>query len=243
MTTWVMSETGNIRENNEDAAYGNVTTGFFVIADGMGGHEAGEIASSMAVEKIRIELEDAADVTDRTIEEAIRETNKTLYDSSHYQDQKIIMGTTLTFLKMINESTGYVGHVGDSRLYLLRNQQLMQLTEDHTYVEKLYKEGVITLDEYKMHPKKNVLLKALGGAGPVDPQIFTINLQPGDIIFICSDGVYNVLSDEEIASFLLQKTGESRMKTFKKTIDKKGAHDNYSFIIIDDIDFELKEDA
>lgn len=234
MKIWTLSETGSIRKNNEDAVYGNIETGFFVIADGMGGHEAGEIASNMSIEKIRMELENLPEVNDAKLEEAIQNTNKLIYDSSNKQGQRVSMGTTLTFLKLIGLS-GYVGHVGDSRLYILRNQQFVQLTEDHTYVEKLYQEGVISLEEYKNHPKKNVLLKALGSNRPIEPQIFNLNLIEGDIVFMCSDGVYNVLDDEEIATLLLQNSGSKRAEVFKEIIDQRGANDNYSMLILDEI--------
>ncbi|AMP20528.1 hypothetical protein AZF37_04505 [endosymbiont 'TC1' of Trimyema compressum] len=234
MRSWAVSETGSVRKNNEDSIYANTEKGFFVIADGMGGHEAGEVASSMAVEKIRIELEDKETIDSKTLENAFKETNKLIFDTSSFEKQQLIMGTTLTVLK-IEKDKGYLGHIGDSRIYLIRNQEIIKLTEDHTYVEKLYQEGIITFEEYENHPKKNILLKALGSDKPIEPQILEFQILDGDIIFLCSDGVYNLLQDEELISILLQKEGDERVQTISNLIIERDAVDNFSFIIIDKI--------
>ena len=234
MRSWAVSEIGSVRKNNEDSIYANTEKGFFVIADGMGGHEFGEVASSMAVEKIRIELESKKTINSKTLKNAFKETNKLIFDTSSFERQQMIMGTTLTVLK-IEKNKGYLGHVGDSRVYLIRNQEIIKLTEDHTYVEKLYQEGIITLKEYKNHPKKNILLKSLGSDKPIEPQILEFKILDGDIIFSCSDGVYNLLKDEELINILLQKEGDERVQTISNLIVERGAIDNFSFIIIDKI--------
>lgn len=234
MRSWAVSETGSVRKNNEDTIYANPEKGFFVIADGMGGHEAGEVASSMAVEKIRIELEDRETIDSKLLESAFKETNKLIFDTSSFEKQQMLMGTTLTVLK-IEKDKGYIGHIGDSRIYLIRNQEIIKLTEDHTYVEKLYQEGIITIEEYENHPKKNILLKALGSDKPVDPQILEFQLLEGDILFLCSDGVYNLIQDEELITILLQKDGDQRVNAVSDLVLERGAIDNFSFIIIDKI--------
>lgn len=234
MKSWAVSEIGSVRKNNEDSVYANAEKGFFVIADGMGGHEAGEVASSMAVEKIRIELENKEIINSNALENAFKETNKLIFDTSNFKKQQLVMGTTLTVL-IIKKDKGYLGHIGDSRIYLIRNQEMIKLTEDHTYVEKLYQEGIITFEEYENHPKKNILLKSLGIDKPIEPQILEFQILNGDIIFLCSDGVYNSLQEEELISILLQKECDERVQAISNLVIKRGAIDNFSFIIIDKI--------
>lgn len=232
MRAIAVSEQGKVRLNNEDAIYINEGTGFFAVADGMGGHEAGEIASNMAIEKIRIELEDLEDIQASTVESAFNATNKLIYEKSSYKDQKMNMGTTLSVLKIVGDR-GFIGHIGDSRIYLIRNQEIIKLTEDHTYVERLYQDGIITYEEYLNHPKKNILLKALGSDKPADPQVLEFQIQPGDIIFLCTDGVHYYLKNEELIYLLLKKTGKKLIKELSDIIEARGSNDNYSFIVID----------
>ncbi|MDD2370728.1 MAG: protein phosphatase 2C domain-containing protein [Firmicutes bacterium] len=232
MRAIAVSKQGKVRTNNEDSIYINEESGFFAIADGMGGHEAGEVASNMAIEKIRIELEDLENIQVSTIELAFNATNKMIYEQSSYKDQRTNMGTTLSILKIIDDR-GYIGHIGDSRIYLIRNQEIIKLTEDHTYVERLYQDGIITYDEYLNHPKKNILLKALGSDKPADPQVLEFQILPGDIIFLCTDGVHYYMKNEELIYLLLKKSGKKLIKELSDIIDSRGANDNYSFIVID----------
>lgn len=227
-----VSEQGKVRGNNEDAVYSNDTQGFYAIADGMGGHHSGEVASSLAIEKIRIELEELEEVTGTVMEKAFMETNKTIYEQSSHNGQKGSMGTTLSVIKVVGDR-GYIGHIGDSRIYLIRNQEIIKLTEDHTYVEKLYQDGLITYEEYLDHPFKNILLKALGSDRNPDPQVLELQLLPRDLIFMCTDGVYYHLSNEDILSLLLFYKGQRLVEPMSKLIDNRGSNDNYSFIVID----------
>ncbi len=232
MRAVAVCEQGSVRGNNEDALYYNIDSGFFAIADGMGGHEAGEIASSLAIEKVRIELEEKNIVSDGEMEKAFEETNKIISEKSCYKDQRLSMGTTLSVF-IIKEHRGYIGHVGDSRIYLIRNQEIIKLTEDHTYVEKLYQEGLITYEKYLIHPKKNILLKALGSEKTINPQVLEFQILHGDIVFMCSDGVHNLLKNEELLNIILQKKGKNAIKAINSLIESRGSTDNYSYIIID----------
>lgn len=232
MQAIAVSEQGKVRTNNEDAIYSNEQSGFFAIADGMGGHEAGEIASSLAIEKIRIELEDLENIQISKIESAFNATNKMIYDKSSYKNQRTNMGTTLSILKIVGDK-GYIGHIGDSRIYLIRNQEIIKLTEDHTYVERLYQDGIITYKEYLNHPKKNILLKALGSDKPAEPQVLEFQILPGDIIFLCTDGVHYYIDNEELIYLLLKKSGKKLIKELSELIETRGSNDNYSFIVID----------
>ena len=239
MRAIALSEKGSVRQNNEDAFYVNDKSGFFAIADGMGGHEAGEVASNLAIEKIRIELEDKTSVTSSEIEAAFDATNKVIFEKSSYKDQRMNMGTTLSMFKVVGDR-GHVGHIGDSRIYLIRNQEIIKLTEDHTYVEKLYQEGIITYDEYLHHPKKNILLKALGSERPADPQVLEFRILPGDLIFMCTDGLHYLVSNDEIIKLLLQKKGRNLTKALVNLVESRGSNDNYTFVLIDKFGGETK---
>lgn len=232
MRAIALSEKGSVRKKNEDAMYFNEGQGFFAIADGMGGHDSGEVASSLAVEIIRIELEDRDDVDSNQIENAFTAANRVIFEKSSYKDQRSNMGTTLSIF-MVKGARGYIGHIGDSRIYLIRKQEIIKLTEDHTYVEKLYQDGIITYEEYLHHPKKNILLKALGSERPTDPQVLEFQILPGDMIFMCTDGVHYCVSNDEIIKILLSKKGKNLQKTFSDLIESRGSNDNYSFIVID----------
>lgn len=232
MRAIALSETGSVRANNEDAVYANEETGFFAIADGMGGHEAGEVASSLAIEKIRIELEDKNPISSSDIETAFHAANRVIFEKSSYKDQRMNMGTTLSLFKVVGDR-GYVGHIGDSRIYLIRNQEIIKLTEDHTYVEKLYQEGVITYEEYLHHPKKNILLKALGSDRPADPQVLEFRILPGDLVFMCTDGLHYLVSNDELIKMLLQKKGRNLVKAMTTLVESRGSNDNYTFVLID----------
>lgn len=234
MRAIAVCEQGNVRGNNEDSVYSNPENGFYALADGMGGHEAGEVASSLAIEKVRIELEDKDSILPVDIEKAFQETNKVICEKSCYKEQKLNMGTTLSIF-IIKDNRGYIGHIGDSRIYLIRNQEIIKLTEDHTYVEKLYQEGIISYDEYIDHPKKNILLKALGSEKLIEPQVLEFQILHGDIVFICSDGVHNLLKNDEILNILLQKQDEKLKEALNTLIEDRGATDNYSYIMIDQL--------
>lgn len=234
MRASTLSETGSIRQKNEDALYSSPKHGFFAVADGMGGHDSGEIASAVAIEIIRIELEDLEDVTPGKMVAAFAAANKAIYEKSAIKGKQSSMGTTLSVFKVLGDR-GYIGHIGDSRIYLIRNQEIIRLTEDHTYVERLYQDGIITYDEYLHHPKRNILLKALGGDRPPEPQVLEFQLLPGDQVFMCTDGVHNYLNHDEIISILLQKKGKAMLKAFRETIESRGSGDNYSIIAIDRI--------
>ena len=234
MRVIAVCEQGSVRGNNEDSIYYNSEKGFFAVADGMGGHEAGEVASSLAIEKVGIELEENSAISASDIERAFTETNKVICEKSCYKEQKMNMGTTLSIF-IIQDNRGYIGHIGDSRVYLIRNQEIIKLTEDHTYVERLYQEGIITYDEYTNHPKKNILLKALGSEKSIDPQVLEFQIIHGDIVFMCSDGVHNLIKNDELLNILLQKKGKNAVKAINSLIEERGSNDNYSYIIIDQL--------
>lgn len=191
-----------LRKNNEDSYYINEECKLFVIADGMGGHEHGQLASSMAVEQFMQLVKDTCPETFSV------EQMENLFDAANkavYEKQKTlgidIMGTTLTVAE-IEGNHLYAGHVGDSRLYLYRDEELTQLTQDHSYYAELLRQG--STDIPLENRQKNVLLRALGPEEKVEGQFFMEDLYQDDILLLCTDGLYNAVSDTELEKIIEQ---------------------------------------
>jgi PPM family protein phosphatase len=201
VTSASRSDTGYIREINEDAVL--ETGNLFAVADGMGGHRAGEVASTVALEFIEdymgenLGLISGEKLVDKAISGANSAVHHKAVSSSRYRD----MGTTATLLYREGD-TAYIGHVGDSRAYLFRNGTLKQLTSDHSLVAKLVEEGQITEEESRSHPQRNIILKALGLQPRVEIDVISVKIQPGDTFLLATDGLTGVVPDQEIAAIL-----------------------------------------
>ena len=219
-----------LRKDNEDSYYINEACGLLVIADGMGGHEHGQLASSIAVNQF-------SGLTAGHCPEAFSlETMRDMFTAANeavYRQQEAlnsgIMGTTLTAV-VLDDNRMYVGHVGDSRLYLFREGELIQLTMDHSYYAELLRQGN---DSVQIGSgQKNILLKALGPEAEVDGQFLQQNLQAGDILLLCTDGLYNALGNAEMEQILSQNTGEDAMvqQMLHRALEC-GASDNLTAIV------------
>lgn len=238
-----ITDIGKVRENNEDYIYipgENDGMKLFVLADGMGGANAGEMASSTAVKFIKnyikenfIKIERTKEGLERLLRNAIRATNKHVFELSNSKREYRGMGTTLIVV-LIYRGRIHIGHIGDSRVYRIRQNIFRQLTKDHTYVQDLVKQGAITLDEAKHHPQKNVLLKVLGCEEKVEPDIITKGFVKGDIILICSDGLYNMVDDKNIYEIIMQNLFDINVacKKLIRKANSNGGADNVSAILI-----------
>lgn len=220
---------GLVRDNNQDSmSYGENSLGeFFIIADGMGGHNHGEYASKLAV-SLMVEKINTSEIIQ--IKTSIEQINEEIYNFSHTNEEYRGMGTTMT-AGLVSNGILNLGHVGDSRAYVLRDDDLCQLTTDHSFVQELFDKGQITQEEADSHPQKNILTQALGTSPNVDIQSVTQKLQPNDIIILCTDGLTNLLTNDEI-SHILQKL--ELEKAAEKLLDlalERGAPDNISMII------------
>jgi PPM family protein phosphatase len=196
------TDTGQVRPANEDAYL--VGDSVFAVADGMGGHLAGEVASATALEPIR-ELDgkvfsEAADAV-TALREAVVAANDRVSQMAADEPSYRGMGTTLT-ATMLEGPRLHVAHVGDSRAYLLRDGAFSQLTDDHTLVQHLIDEGQITREEAAHHPQRSIITRAIGVSREVDVDSMTLDLEAGDQVLLCSDGLTGVVSDEDIASEL-----------------------------------------
>ncbi|KFI34401.1 protein phosphatase [Peptococcaceae bacterium SCADC1_2_3] len=229
------TETGLVRKQNEDNFCICPDIGLFAIADGMGGHQAGEIASRLATQKladfIRTYLEFCSD-QETLLTKGMQEINHQIYLISQQNKRYQGMGTTLT-AALIQNNHLYLAHIGDSRLYLLRQEQIKQLTEDHTVVQNLVTSGTITADQARTHPKRHILTRALGIDSNVKAEISQINLKAQDKILLCTDGLTNYVTPEEI-HHLVNKAAEVKQAVHNLTemALERGGADNITVILV-----------
>lgn len=239
----VLSDLGNIRTNNED-------TGLFykvsdeqvirekgyllLVADGMGGHNAGEVASKMAGDIISREYFNGKH--NGSIEQSLAKVftlaNKSIFEKAKSDIAFNGMGTTCTALVVIGKSV-YYAHVGDSRAYMQKGDSIVQITQDHTYVQELVNKGDITAAEAVKHPKRNILTNAMGTKPEmrVDAGKFSMDFEPNDKLFICSDGLYDYLGDEEIKEILFKEDPKAAANIMVSKAKARGGHDNITVVI------------
>ncbi len=219
---------GKIRRNNEDSLT-VIEPQTFVVADGMGGAQAGEVASQLLVEVVKIVLtEIPAPWDEKILSRAILAANEKILDTARQNSEYRGMGTTATILSL-NGAQGYFAHVGDSRLYLLRSGTLRQLTEDHSYVETLVRRGELTAEAARTHPMKNVLTQAVGAMDDIQVDAGNFPVQGGDIFLLCTDGLTNMVNDATIAKIL--QTAENPADALIDAALAAGGRDNVTVIV------------
>lgn len=237
---------GMLRELNEDNCMScSIEIGnLFMVADGMGGHNAGEVASSIAVKCIseficdRVSQNDSA--VDEIIREAIVKANRDIYEESIKNSAYSGMGTTITVV-VAEESMLHIGHVGDSRAYVLKDGKIHKITNDHSLVAELVKSGTITEDEAERHPQKNIITRALGIEDTVEVDIETAVINAGDIVILCSDGLSNMLHDEEMQQIVLESQDmESAARNLIDEANKRGGYDNITVVLAKHRDEEVR---
>ncbi len=231
-----ISRIGKQRSDNEDTVgifdydYGKL----IVLCDGLGGNKAGEIASSLAVDTVHNEFEKSnePDYLVR-IKDSIIKANNSVFEKSSNNQELNGMATTIEVL-FLTEDTAYWGHVGDSRIYNLKNGKLKRLTKDHSLIQKLLDEGYLTVKQAENHPNKNIIMRALGDSEELDVDLSKqkLNTKDKNKFFICSDGVTSVISDDELQEFLKSDNLNSITDDLSDLIEERGAPDNYTFAII-----------
>jgi PPM family protein phosphatase len=227
------TDVGRVREGNEDAYL--VADSVFAVADGMGGHLAGEIASAKALEPVEaLDGKVYADASDAVaaLRDAVVAANAAVSQMADDEPLYRGMGTTLTAV-LVEGRRLHVAHVGDSRAYLLRDGSFSQLTDDHTLVQHLIDEGQITKEEAATHPQRSIITRAIGVAREVDVDSMTLDLQPGDQILLCSDGLTGVVSDGAIAAALTSEQDESTIVAeLIEQANAGGGHDNITVVVL-----------
>lgn len=226
---------GQVRAVNQDAVL--VTAALFAVADGMGGHRGGEVASAVALKAL------AEAVNGQTTEQlvvGVERANRAVFDRAGSDSSLAGMGTTLVLLGLVNhEGRGRLGivNVGDSRAYLLAGLEFAQLSEDHSLVETLVRSGQLTEDEAANHPRRNVLTRALGIEPEVDVDAWVIEPHAGDRFLLCSDGLFNELDDDEITAVLRQLIDPAQAASeLVRLADEAGGRDNISVVVVDVVD-------
>ena len=238
------TDIGKAREMNQDCYYVsdiNDDIRLFILADGMGGYKGGEIASSLAVSSVKNyilnnynKILKEKDSIKSLIKESIEYANKNICEKSKLDPEIQDMGTTLDVCIIYNNRV-FIGHIGDSRVYRIRKNFIRKLTNDHSYVESLVKDGTISKEEAYNHPKKNMLTKALGCNSIVEPDIMYKGFLKDDILLMCSDGLTNMLKDDEIYKILLENP-ERPVEALINEANRMGGLDNITAVIIDNID-------
>ncbi len=223
------TDAGRKRRRNEDAFVHDPP--LFAVADGMGGAQAGEVASRLAAAAFREFHEaDGLDPEER-VATIIQEANRRIYERAKSDAQASGMGTTITAALVAEEGVA-VGHVGDSRAYRLRDGQLEQLTEDHSLVADLVRSGRLTPDEADTHPQRSVITRALGTDAHVDVDTFTADAQAGDVFLLCSDGLTTMVGDEEITETVARSSSlEQATKALVRAANKAGGEDNVTVVL------------
>ena len=233
---------GQVRPLNEDAVGADPDSGLFILADGLGGYNAGEIASTMAVSTLLAELpadlEAARHGTDAFDPQAVLRDrliamNSTIFRAALNSSAFEGMATTIVVAWLLGDRL-WVAHTGDSRLYRLRGGQLEQLTRDHSFSQELLDAGMVTEEEARLLPAKNLVTRALGASAEVDPEVRDYPLQPGDIVMMCSDGLTEMISYAEIAEQLLAAKGDVQ-ESARRLVDmanEAGGRDNVSVVVV-----------
>ncbi len=196
-TIW-KTDTGRQRRDNEDNAF--VRAPLFVVADGMGGAQAGEVASKLAVEEFHEALPDEGSAEER-LTDRIRAANRRIYDLSRTEHELDGMGTTLT-AAYLDDNHLAVAHVGDSRAYIFRDGELARLTQDHSLVEELVRQGKLTEAQAAEHPQRSIITRALGIEGDVEVDTWSYPMRAGDVVLLCSDGLTSMIGEEQIVHIL-----------------------------------------
>jgi len=224
-----------LREENQDSFLINHCKKIFIVADGMGGHSAGQVASTIAVEAAEKFFEDNNDkYADKAllVNHSMAAANKCVIEHTSVYSETLGMGTTMTFMYLDDSGLAYIGHVGDSRAYLINAEGIVQLTDDHSYVGELLRKGGITEEDALNHPQRNLLMRAIGSAPQVDIDVVTHEVSKGDIILLCTDGLFNTVSDHDLRHIILQNSIKEAVDILVGTALENGSNDNITVVLI-----------
>lgn len=243
------TDVGLKRETNEDSYKANPSEALFVVADGMGGHAAGEIASRIAVDTVNefieltsrdkditwpFEFDENITMEGNRLKTAIRLANRKVIGAIQKREDLRGMGTTIVSL-WVNGKRAYVGHVGDSRAYLVRENQMSQLTNDHSWVNEQQRKGTLSREQARTHPFRNVVTRALGGKEKVEVDLLEIELKPQDLFLLCSDGLSSLVDDKTILETLLASRTDldAATKNLVAQANGHGGDDNSTVILVE----------
>jgi len=236
-----LTDIGRRRENNQDQLLVNDALGIYAVADGMGGHAAGEVASQIAIEALHDAM--SADRWQpgsaspqeifQKLEEAFKEGNRRICEAVITRGEWRGMGTTIVAM-VASGDKALIGHVGDSRAYLLREGRLVRLTNDHSWVSEQVRLGLLTDEEAHKHPMRNIITRALGNRDQLEVDVTQESILPDDLFLLCSDGLSSMLSDEEIRQTLCEQLQdpEKACKTLVEQANAQGGDDNITVVVL-----------
>jgi len=232
------TDIGRMRAGNEDNfhADANEFRGLFIVADGMGGHAAGEVASEMAVQIIARELAGVRDLRDgavtETVTRALKMANTAIFQRTLQEVDKQGMGTTASVL-LLGQNRYFIGQVGDSRVYLLRDGALRQVTKDHSYVQEQVDAGYLTPEQARYHPYSNVITRCVGASDNVEPDTYFGDVRTGDVYLVASDGLTGMVDDRRLQQILMTRTSPARIvDMLVQEANGRGGLDNITAIVI-----------
>jgi len=243
-----LTDVGRKRKGNEDSHFVNPEESLFVVADGMGGHAAGEVASRIAVESINeficltggdeeitwpFGLDENISYDGNRLKTAIRFANKKVIEATREKTEYEGMATTVAAV-LVDDTVANLGHVGDSRVYLFRGDGVRQLTSDHSWVNEQLLSGVISADQARSHPLRNVVTRALGGKADLQVEMQVHKIEAGDVLLLCSDGLTTMITDEDIAKVVRESGGdvEKAAQALVASANAKGGEDNITVLLI-----------
>ena len=248
MKTFSITDVGMVRQVNQDYVF---TTGkplgilqnLFVVADGMGGHQAGDYASKCTVEVMIKEIaKSEGEDIERVLVKAIKAANREIIKEASGDEHLKGMGTTVV-AATVKEQMLYFANVGDSRLYLINQGEIHQVTKDHSLVQEMVRMGEIKPEEARNHPDKNIITRALGAERTVDIDFFDLKLEPDSTILMCSDGLSNMVEDSKLEEIILDQTEELPKKGEKllKEANQNGGKDNIAVILVEPFTNEVEK--
>jgi protein phosphatase len=233
-----------VRSGNEDSFFAEADSrrGVFMVADGMGGHAAGEVASEMAVQIVarallQIESVMQPDAAERTAQ-SLRDANRAIYDRMLAENDKQGMGTTASVL-VLSEGHYLIGQIGDSRVYMLRDGALIQITKDHSYVQEQVDAGLLTPEQARYHPYSNVITRCVGASENVEPDLYAGEVRAGDVFLVASDGLTGMVDDRRLQQILLARSGPGRIvDSLIAEANGRGGLDNITAIVVQVVGFD-----
>lgn len=248
VTYQALTDVGRKRKGNEDSLFVNPEQKLFVVADGMGGHAAGEIASRIAVDSINefvcltggdeeitwpFGLDETISYDGNRLKTAVRFANKKVLEATKEKSEYEGMATTVCAV-LVDDQVANLAHVGDSRVYLFRDGELQQLTSDHSWVNEQIQSGVISAEQARTHPLRNVVTRALGGKADLQVDMQTHDFRTGDVLLLCSDGLTTMIPDDEIARVMRAGAGdiETTAQDLVDAANARGGEDNITVVLL-----------
>jgi serine/threonine protein phosphatase PrpC len=243
-----VTDVGRKRKGNEDSLFVNAEQNLFVVADGMGGHAAGEVASRLAVDAINeficltgddeeitwpFGLDETISYDGNRLKTAIRYANRKVLEATKEKSEYEGMATTVAAV-LVDGDSANIGHVGDSRIYLMRNGSISQLTTDHSWVNEQIVGGMISPDQARSHPLRNVVTRALGGKSDLQVDMKVHKIETGDVLLLCSDGLTTMMADEDIARVVSEASNdvEKATRELVAAANAKGGEDNITVVML-----------